>query len=242
MKHWYLILSMWAIIAVGCDPCEDCGEPLLYDPLVSLIFINQDSADILNDSIDKKKLEISELNTIRNLLSYTIDSLQDSLSTLQDLIDAGEIEYEDEYVIIDNSYTQALAELEIRDAQRDTLDSINLDYSTALKLILSGKVQVDKAVLVENGTIIEYEDSAAIYPMPLLMGTNAQSTSYEFEIREKVINVYFDYDIIETINEARVYKRIATNIRVNSPTDSISVKCVDPDNCTSNETTVTVYF
>lgn len=239
MKHWFYILTFWGFIAVACDPCNDCGEPIQYDPLVSVIFINQDSANILNDSVAFRNLSIRQIDSVRRILNFNLDSISDSLAVIKALIDEGQTDLEEQRTVLDQSIADILVELEEVNEERDELDSLNRYYGEILALIKSGKVPVEKATLLNNGSVLEYTDSAVVYTIPLLMDAN--NTSYEFKINDQQIELHFTYTIFETVSDARVFLRRAANINVESP-DSITVKCLDPKNCLSDETTVTVYF
>lgn len=243
MKHWYLIIILWSLIAVACDPCDDCGQPLEYNPAVSVIFINQDSADVLTDSVELRKTTIRSNDSIRRILNVTLETLEDSLEVIEELIDEGETQYEAQRSLLQNDTADIQTEIRGINARKTVLDSLNKIDADILKVINSGKVQVKHATLVENGARIDYEDSAIVYNVPLLMREGASETTYEFMIGDEPIGLVFTYQLYETINDSRVYLIRATDITVTSPTGhSFEQDCVDPDNCLSNETTVTVYF
>lgn len=242
MKYWYYIFFFWVVIAVGCDPCEDCGEPLLYDPIVSVIFINYDSAQSLQSNVDTRDEMIDELDSIERINGVTLDDLEDSLEVVNDSILADVPGYEAirDQLQADTATTNAT--LRMLEAEILVLDSINDYENEIIRVIESGLIQVDRATLLETGAVLTYEDSAEVYNLPLLMDEGANQTRYEISIGEQTIDMDFLYQMENSVGVDRIFRRIATNITILA-SDSISEpECRNPENCVSNATTVTVYF
>lgn len=243
MKHWYKIIVFWGLIAIACDPCEDCGEPFFYDPTVKFIFINQDSANALQDSMSYRSGLIRNIDSIRRIYTIDIDSLQDTLEVLSDSIDDGVPGYEDDTAAIGVEIRRFEDSVSVLNKTRSVIDSVNKHRSNILKVINSGKLRVSKATILENGSSLPFEDSATIFPLPLLM--EGGSTTYDIEIfgDDTTITISMNYKLQESVTESRVYQIIATQIQPKAiSNDTLSVVCKNPENCISNETTVTVYF
>ena len=244
MNKLLIILTVWMLVAMGCDPCADCGEPLVYDPTVRLVFINQDSIIQLTDSVDKNKDSITNLNTIKTSAVDSIRQLTDTIDALQDLIDDGNTEYQDEL----DRFNEISDSIEV---VRDSVTSyasqvtqINKDLNATITLMKNGKVQLLEVILENNGRELIYEDSMSAFALPLLLGTVGEYTesNYSINIDQSYYEIGIGYETYENINEARLarVRARATDITF-STFDSLNVNCRTTD-CISDETTVTVYF
>lgn len=241
MKIFLYIGLVWSLIAVACDPCEECGEPLLYDPLVGVVFINWDSAKTLNNLIKINSDSVQANSKQRTAFLDSIGELRDSLEVIRLLLDSGYLEYEDEEVFLD----QLIADLQV---EADTLESINRRISTTtrdlnsiLSVINSGNMQVEQITILTNSSILTYEDSAKKYNLPLLMTAN--ESSYKIRIGDLVDTISFSYQLENSVDDARVFRRRAKEIHlVNHTFDSLAGPKCKTDECLSNETTFTVYF
>lgn len=231
---------MWA-----CDPCDDCGEALEYDPTVKMVFINQDSATILQDSIDNNEdsIDIDE-DLYDDIIDY-LDSLYDEILKLDTLIDEGQTEYQSQKDELQNLYDSLDDFSEQLDTNIDSLESINSDLDDIIDVIESGKLLLDKAVIVDNNSTITYEDSAKTFKLPLLLPDNegeSGETNYEITIAGTVYTIGFSYTSEQTMDKTRTVKLQAIGLdTLYHSFDSLHIKC-PTDECISDATTITVYF
>lgn len=243
MNKYLVILGVWLLVAWGCDPCADCGEPLVYDPTVKMVFINQDSINQLSDSVNINKDSLSALSSLRTAANDTISNLTDTISALQDLIDDGNQEYSDELAY----FTQISDSIEdvrtLLSNKTKVLDSLNKLLNAVVTTMNSGNVQLKNVVLQNNGTELFFEDSMNRFSLPLLLGTVGEymETTYDMTIGDESYSISIGYETFETIDDARIARVRARNTDiVFSSFDSLKVNC--PTDCISDETTVTLYF
>ncbi len=244
INRFLIILTVWVLIAVGCDPCADCGEPLVYDPTVRLVFINQDSISQLTDSVNKNKDSIKQLSTIKTTAVDSIRQLTDTINALQELIDDGSTEYQDEldrFTLISDSIGVVRDSVTSYSSQ---VTEINKTLNAIITVMNNGKVQLLEVILQNNGTELIYEDTMSAFALPLLLGTVGAYTesNYSIKIDQSFYEIGIGYETYEIINEARLarVRARATDI-THSTFDSLNVNCRTTD-CISDETTVTVYF
>ncbi|WP_258097698.1 hypothetical protein [Marinoscillum pacificum] len=242
MNRYLVILGVWMLSAWGCDPCEDCGEPLVYDPSVKVVFINQDSINKVNVLVAFNDDSITKLTEWKSDLTDSINFLDDSLDALQILIDDGATEYQEAFDRI-TLFNDSL------DVVRDSVTNYtsyvkaeNTELKSLITLMNSGKVQLTSVVLLNNGTELIYEDTMATFSLPLLLGTVGEyaQSNYEITIIDTVFNLDFSYITYETVNEARVASVRARDLDILN-SDTVHVNCATTE-CISDETTVTVYF
>ncbi len=242
MKQFLIVLFGWLLIATSCDPCTDCEKPLSYDPVVKLIFINQDSADVLtilseiaNDSIDTTSALIVFYN-------QSIQTLEDSLIRVDSLVQAGE----SDYLPIQTSLNELIADLEesisTSSSMKLVLDSINDLYQTTLALINSGSIQLQEVKLLENNSEAIFEDSMALFRLPLLLENGLKQTTFTLTIDDNQYELSFSYNTDERIDDYRFSRINAINLDTIFHTfDSLTINCTTSE-CISDETTVTAYF
>jgi len=239
MKQSFYILLIWMTLAYACDPCADCGEPLRYDPTVKMIFINQDSADVLNDSIQFNKDSIATNTALRKVNTDSMKVLQDSLIIVDTLVAAGK----EEYIEVQDLFNETIDSLSIvsdsLSSYSKQLTAINTELTKILTVINKGTVQLQHTSILENGAELNYEDSTTSFRLPLLLASN--QTSYRITIDGIDYTIAFTYETFESIDKARVAKVSAGNLEVLSHSfDSLTLNC--PSDCISDDATVTVYF
>jgi hypothetical protein len=236
-----VVLTLAVIVLLACEPCAECGKPLLYDPIVSLKFINRDSLLNLNDSIDKTTDSLSRMNDVQDSLEGKRTAWNTLLLALRDSIDEGKTEYVDDTVKLDDSLSQALLQLEQIDTALLKTNALKNFLEDILKVIESGNVKVDEITIVENNAVQEYADSATIYNLPLLM-QGFDFTTYAIKLNGKTDSISFTYTTDLFVDEERRVEMQAFNIdTVSYSYDSILFKC-NTNQCRSNEVLVTVYF
>lgn len=242
MNRYLVILGVWFLVVWGCDPCDECGEPLVYDPTVKVVFINQDSINQLNVIVNDNKSTITELKARITELKTGIDSLDDNLDALQDSIEAGKTQYQSLFDRYKFSQDSLIKIRSVVSKSNSELDSINKVLNTTISSMNNGNVQLTKVVLLNTGTELFYEDSMSRFSLPLLLGTVGEYTesNYEITIVDTVFNLDFSYVTYESIDEARVARVRARELTVLN-NDTVNVDNCNNE-CISDETTVTVYF
>ncbi|WP_421895726.1 hypothetical protein [Marinoscillum sp.] len=239
MKQSFYILIGWMIMAYACDPCADCGEPLRYDPTVKMVFINQDSAGVLNDSIQFNKDSITTNTALRKVNTDSSRVLQDSLLIVDTLVAAGK----EEYVEVQTRFNQTIDSLTIvsdsLSSYSKQLTAINTELTKILTVINKGTVQLQQTSILETGAALIYEDSMSSFRLPLLLASS--QTSYQITIDGIDYAIAFTYETFESIDKARVAKVSAGNLAILSHSfDSLTLNC--PSDCISDDATVIVYF
>jgi hypothetical protein len=241
MKQVIWIILIWAGFITACDPCDDCGEPLIYDPYIKVVFYNQDSAVALEADLAVINDSIAVIDSLYDYGSDSLDILSDSLEVIDDLISNGDDTYKDVQSLF-NNYIDSIA---IVLQELDTLDKYIKIDRTGLNEILSdiedGLVKPELITLKENGSTLTYEDSAAFFNLPILLNDDNQTT-YEIIIAGETYELSIQYVKYETIDETRkVYIEIAETDTVYHTFDSLNYTCKTSE-CISDEATIAAYF
>lgn len=219
---------------VSCDPCDDC-DSVSFEPTISLIFINQDSIQKIDDS-----LAIISFND--SSLAANIDSLiflKDSLASINDSIQNGG----------DLNNEKMTIEQWIMDRQSDSLlfATKNLGTDTIAPLlnktktsINTGLLQVDEIEILGTGFILTYDDidSATVWSIPL--SYNEEFNQYEITIAGVPRTIEFSYENFQELDKERNVLVRAKDIQVVSTTFNSFDNC--EDNCVDGEATFTFYF
>lgn len=243
MKYWIYILFFWSVVTISCDPCNECGEPLLYEPTVAVTFINQDSITALDTAVSDSSVTIQYYDSISQELNKEIDSLEGEVARISDSIQNGNTEYEDSLELVSQMIEDLGLQLLPVEKKLADLDSIVGVYNDIIKTINSGLLQVDKVTVLNTGGEITYEDSMKTYNLPLIMDFDQSQTDYQIVIKEKSFTFSLVYELSETLNDARVFKVIASNIQAleNYTCDTLIFTCPN-DICISNETIITAIY
>lgn len=241
MRSSFYIIIIWSFLTLSCDPCNECGEPLNYEPTVALTIINQDSIDALNNQISITNNTVSYYDSISLKLNNEIDSLGDELVRINDSIAAGITGYSDSLGLVEDALEELNLEFLPLELKLNELDSIVDLYNEVIKTINSGSILVEKVTVLNNGAEITYSDSMNVFNLPLLM--DQSQTDYRIKILNKEFTLSLSYQTQETLDEARVFRVIATNILLeeNYTFDTLIITCRD-DICISNETSLTAYY
>lgn len=218
MKY-LIIFSVCIFLLWACEPCADCGKPLISEPGVSATFINLDTLSKVDTAIASNAKQKSAYASLKSSLTTRTRPLNDSIKKYTDSVTAGATEYQ----LLLDQYTASRKILLDSSLLLDTLTSDVTDSTTYLNKIrtwiTTGKVRIDTIFLIENGNFLTYEDSLTRYYLPLLMEAN--ETSFRIKIKEEIMNVTFTYTTSEYVDEVqRLIKIRAENIEVSSP-DSI---------------------
>ncbi|RED96189.1 hypothetical protein [Marinoscillum furvescens] len=241
MQNKFYILLFWLLVAWACDPCDDCGEPLVYDPKVKLVFINQDSAAHLEDSISRVTDSIDNNKLTLALLKDTSVFFADSLETIDSLVEAGETEYLDKQEALNHTIDSLDTSADSLSSWNRQLNTLKSDLNTIVKVISDGKVQLDEVILVEANKQVVFEDTLSSFGFPLLLADGPGVSSFEITLADEQYTIAFEYTTFEEMGADRILRVLATDVNVTNYTgfDSLKINC---ETCLSNETTVTVYF
>lgn len=241
MKGLSVIVLFWLIFSTSCDPCDNCGEPLVFEPTVALVFINNDTLEKLTTVIEYVTDSLDRTETQETIAENELDSLEARLNVVNDSIENGNTSYEaekDDLEELINTYADSLVYYTLL---ADDIDSI-ADYFVAKRTdVLNGLLRVD--TLFINDQYLTFSDSFEIYDAPLLM--NEESfTQFEVVIGDFRGEVAFDYNLIESVDATREIKLRASDIfPVNYVAfDSISDPDCETPQCFDHETTVYLYF
>ena len=232
MKQFIFIYTL-LLLATSCDPCPDCGEPLASEPTVEMIFINQDSIH----SIDLTINFLESQDSIFSLVKADLDGLRDSLQQIQDSLNIGRDEYEDEKA--------SLLDL-IEQEQQDSLFYENQEIgentailNTARSTINSGLILVNRISLPETGSTTTFSDSAIAWNFPLSF--REEFSVYDVLIHDENFTIELDYETFTEVDEERNIRVRAQNIRVIDTMGFDSLNICE-ENCIDGEASFTFYF
>ena len=236
-----IVISLIITICSSCDPCDECGMPLVFDPTVELVFINNDTLQ----GLDKEIASVTETLSTQELKEADaedkLDSLENRLIEVNELIENGDNSYEEERddledLIID--YTDSLDYYALIIHELDSIQDHWVDFRQEVR---DGLIKVD--TLYVNNQYITYDDSAKSYHAPLLM-TEEAFTQFETVIGKYRGEISFEYILEESVDETREIKLRARDITPHDyhQYDSISEpQCVTSE-CRDHETTVYIYL
>ncbi|WP_258105139.1 hypothetical protein [Marinoscillum sp. MHG1-6] len=224
-----------------CEPCADCGEPVVFDPFISLVFIDYDSLSDLDISLLETNDSLLTLTTLRDSLVDTIGVWNNLLIAYRDSIENGNSDYVDDTVQLDSDISMATADLGEVDTARKYTNVYLTTLQTARTGVNSGKILVDNIELIENQRDTSYFDSTKTYRLPLLM--DSDFTSYKITILGESDTLSFSYEREISTNAQRKVRMRVRNIQLVDYTyqEAPVVDC-ESDDCLDNEVLVTVYF
>ncbi len=241
MKHIFGILIIWMTISTACDPCDECGEPLIYDPYIKMVFYNQDSAVKITAELSNVNDSIKEIDSLYTFSEDTLSVLSDSLTTIDELVSNGDDSFRNLQTLF-NQYIDSIASVL---QNLDTLDKyIKIDRTDLNKIlsdIESGKLKPELITLLENGSTLTYEDSAEFFNLPILLNDQNQTT-YEIIIDGNTYELAIQYIKYETIDGSRkVFVEVAETDTIYHTFDSLEFNC-KTSQCISDEATIAAYF
>jgi hypothetical protein len=241
LKSFIIIISIWSSLLMACDPCAECGKPLVFDPTVAFKFINWDSLVTTSALLDTTNIDYDSLSDFRDSLRKQSTFWETQLEMLRDSIEDGKDQYVDDTVKYDDSLKSALNQILYLDTAITETNLIKSDLTQILTTIESGKVRLDKVTIDESGNSVEYADSATLYNLPLLM-QDYDMTTFLIDLDGKRDTIVFSYITDIDVDTERKVKLRAYNIDTVSYTyDSLLFEC-NTSQCLSNEVLVTVYF
>lgn len=232
MKNLLLSISLFSIIMVSCDPCEDCST-ITFEPTVQLIFINSDSLQAIDSTL-------VAIESIDSALSANIDSLlvlRDSLNSIIDSIANGGL-LSQQQSIIESQISERRTDSTIFGTRYEELFPLISVLTQTKSTINSGLMLVSNIDIPEIGSSLTYMDSSTFWNIPLSF--NKDFTLYDITIDNEVYRIEFDYNNFTEVDQQRNVLIRAKDIKViNHSFDSL--KACD-DNCIDGEATFTFYF
>lgn len=237
LNKFLLSILIFSII-MSCDPCDDC-DSVVFEPRITLVFINQDSLNSLNDS-----LAVFAFND--SALSANIDSLgilRDSLQIINDSIENGG-NLDSQKMDVEEWISERQSDSTLFATKNQDADSLTTVFNSTKSTINSGLMQVNQIEIVGTTFIETYEDvdSATSWSIPL--SYDKSFTEYEVSIANFTDIIELDYDIFQEVDNERNVLLRAENIRVverdYQEINSIETNC--EENCIDGETVFTIYF
>ncbi|MEP0987276.1 hypothetical protein [Ekhidna sp.] len=231
MKNSLSIFVIFLLI-ISCDPCDDC-DSVSFEPTISLIFINQDSIQSIDDSL--AIISFNDSSLAANIDSLSI--LRDSLETINDSIqNGGDL----------NSEKMALEDW-IMSRQSDSLlfviknlgtDTITPILNQTKASINTGLLKVDQIEILGTSNVFSYEDSATTWSIPL--SYNEDFNQYEITIAGVPRLIELSYSTFQELDQERNVLIRAKDIQVVTTTFDSFDNC--EENCVDGETIFTFYF
>ena len=224
------------LLIYACDPCNDCTSTF-FEPTVTLVFINQDSIQNLDDSLavfafndSVLTANIDSLDNLRDSLQIVLDSIANGGSLTQEQNDL-------EGWIVDRQVDSAFYATLNQDA-----DSLSAIFNLTKTIINSGLIQLDSIEVLTTGTSLISEDSTVNWNIPLAF--DGSFNQYEVTLEGVSDVLTFSYDNFQEVDQERTVLIRAANIELVSFTnnfiDSVRTSC--EETCFDDEATFTVYF
>ncbi len=238
MKSPIFILLVILLMQIGCAECIDC-DVLNSEPTLSFSFINQRAINEQSLTVDSLSHETNTLDSNLVVIEDSLAIVVDSLAIVQDSIDAGNVDYEQaalQLQVLEDSLGQLQLQLEMLFTQTDSL----LDLSNSqLAILAEGLTRIDSLIALSNGNVISYQDSAAVFSVPLSI--QQPETMLRLVLPVQAFFIDFRYQLIPYEDDKSRIGFVAEDIEIVSHTfDSIQFNCVN--NCTSNGSTVVAYY
>ncbi|MEM0938292.1 MAG: hypothetical protein AAF600_05900 [Bacteroidota bacterium] len=233
MSRYYPFFILFVFVT-SCDPCENCNGPVLFEPTVEMVFINQDSIII----IDSALLVYDSLDSSFSSVNLLLVDLRDRLNEIEDSLALGLMEYQDE--------KDALLDA-INESELDSifLDSLEIDSNTVAlndikSTINSGLIKIDTLFIPETGAFISYDDSSTSWPFPLSF--EKDFTVYEVLIHNEEFSIELDYETFTDLDQERNVLIRARDIQVIDLSDNFITLDSCNENCLDGEATFTFFF
>jgi len=220
----------------ACDPCNDCNSTI-FEPTVSLIFINQDSIQNIDDSLavfafndSVLTANIDSLDDLRDSLEIVLDSIANGGSLTQEQLDL-------EGWIADRQVDSALYATLNQDA-----DSLTAIFNQTKLTSNSGLLKLDGIEVLTTSTTLPAEDSATTWNIPLAFDGSFNQYQVTLEGTSDILT--FSYDNFQEVDQERTVLIRAANIELTNFTqnfiDSVSTSC--QETCFDDEASFTIYF
>lgn len=233
-----LLFCILILIAlVSCDPCPDCGEPVLFEPTVEMIFINQDSIDHIDATLAAFSFNDSAISSN----TFILDTLRSRLEEIEIGLDtAVNPTLEQEKLEIENLIPDFKDDSAFYSNLNIDADSISSELVKIKSSINSGLMMIDELIVVETGESINYTDSMTTWSFPLLF--NANTTSYNFSIASESYTIAVGYNTFTEVDQERNVLIRAKDISVIESSDNFLSLESCTINCEDGNATFTFYF
>lgn len=219
----------------GCDPCEDCGNPVIFDPTIDLMFINSDSLNKIETQLSIIDFNDSALSSHINVL----DTLRDRLEEAQLGLDTGNTSLEEEKELILVLIPENQTDSSLFATLNQDADSISSVLNETKSTINSGLLQVTQIEFIETGDTLLYLDSATNYTIPLSF--DKSFTQYAITIDGATYQIEVDYTTFEEIDVERNVLLRAKDIQIILPMNSFD-SLQSCETCTDGEASFILYF
>jgi len=197
-----------------------------------MIFINQDSIRSLDLAINS----FESLDAKFTLVKANLAELRNSLRQIQESLDIGSDEYQDEKESLLKRIKQKQQDSLFYETQE--IASKTSVLNTTKSIINSGLILVNQISIPEIDSIITYSDSAASWNFPLSFEN--KFSIYEVLIHDERFTIELDYETFAGADEDRNIRIRARNIQViDASFDSLNI-C--EQNCIDGEASFTFYF
>jgi len=216
----------------ACDPCNEC-DVVIFEPTVEMVFINQDSLNSLNDSIDNNLSRDSILTDSISFFSGEVNTLSSTLKELKDSGNNDTLEIFNQILSLNTQITQWRVE-------SDTISSKNSQMNAVISIINSGSVKLTALNYRETGgSLVLADDSATVFSLPI--SYDKSFLTYDLTIEgDSSYYVTIDFDLVEETDVRRNVLIKAENIRVVDTDFQAFDNC--ETNCTDSEAVFTFYF
>ncbi len=246
-----MIISIVAIAA-----CTEDDPYVENDPYLKAVFYNMDSLKKEGGVNDTLSVVSDSIDILADTLKYVSDSasvLADSLFILNDSINnGGDDSLQD---ILDEllKQQQIMQGLFEDYTELDSVMKASEDYwDDVSATILSGEVQILSITNRNNGLVVEYEDSATFWNLPLDMNADVSNLLIHLGSEEdSKFDVEFNLDIeYERVISTDEYGNVIVDpfgftesgiVYSNPPVDSLELNCKSSE-CLESETSIYIYF
>ena len=235
MKNLVIVFGL-SLFVMSCDPCEGekCGEPVVFEPTVGMVFINQDSLNSIDDSLARIVFNDSALTVHVN----TLNMLRNRLGEVQIGLDTGNTSLETEkneiLLLIDDNQADSLLFATKNLGSEIALPILNTTKST----ITSGLLLVSNIYIPEAGTALSFSDSAMSWHLPLSFG--GTFFKYQLMIDKEIFTIELDYENFTEVDEKGNALIKAKDIQIiNHSFDDLEI-C--EENCVYDEASFIFYF
>lgn len=215
----------------SCEDCEDCA-PVVTQPSLRAVFINQDSLMELNDSIDSIDISLNTTDSLLSETNSTINQFIDSLFNVEAGIDTGNTALEGIRDILAD--TIEVLELQSNEYQNqiDSYESKKKELNSIIRVINSGNVWIREITNLLTEASVTYEDSSTLWSLPVDL--NQDSVKYQIRIDRQDYQVSIRYSRDQDVNVRRQVILSIENIEISN--------YVGFDTVTVDEKTLTLYF
>lgn len=229
-----LYMGVFAIIWA----CEEDIDPTVSDPSVSIFFLNQTKLEKVNLELEVLDEELIGYDTTIENLEDDADVLVDRLTDVLDSISNG-FNLSDDSLAIVNELEVLYANLAILEQEDSVATATRSLWADTASTINSGSVKISSIQNNKNDLSIAYEDSSAVWKLPLDMQADRIDVDIAIE-GDATYNLMLDYTRSITADEKNKVVISTSNFKiVSTDFNNPSLSCEDCDNA---NTTIYVEF